>query len=87
MSLTTQESLTLIHHGLPKTARPKKVIIVGAGMAGLTAAELLLNAGHEPIILEAQHRVGGRILTLREPFAPGLYGAKLARCASPNPIP
>jgi len=46
---------------------------VGAGMAGLTAAYELLRAGHEPLILEAQHRVGGRVLTLREPFAPGLY--------------
>ena len=72
--LSQQEYLALIHHGLPPTRRPKKVILVGAGMAGLVAADLLLKAGHEPIILEAQHRVGGRIFTVREPFAPGLYG-------------
>ncbi|NUM47182.1 MAG: FAD-dependent oxidoreductase [Anaerolineales bacterium] len=72
--LTPTASLALIHHGLPRTHAPKKVIIVGAGMAGLVAADLLLQAGHHPIILEAQHRLGGRILTLREPFAPGLYG-------------
>ena len=29
--------------------------------------------GHEPLVLEAQNRVGGRVYTLREPFAPGLY--------------
>jgi monoamine oxidase len=43
-------------------------------MAGLTAAHELLKAGHDPLILEARHRVGGRVYTLREPFAPGLYG-------------
>lgn len=42
-------------------------------MAGLAAAELLLRAGHKPLILEAQTRLGGRILTVREPFADGLY--------------
>src|SRR5258708_27224644 len=57
---------------------PKKVVIVGAGMAGLTAAYELLKAGHEPIILEARQRVGGRIFTLREPFSPGLYGEACA---------
>ncbi|HXG26748.1 MAG TPA: flavin monoamine oxidase family protein [Candidatus Binatia bacterium] len=51
----------------------KRVIIVGAGMAGLVAGYELLRAGHDPLILEAQNRVGGRVYTLRAPFAPGLY--------------
>ena len=60
--------------GIPGTAAaPKRVIVVGAGMAGLVAALELQAAGHEPVVLEAQGRVGGRILTLREPFADGLY--------------
>ncbi len=60
--------------GFPdRTQSPKRVIVVGAGMAGLVAARELQAAGHDPIILEAQGRVGGRILTLREPFSDGLY--------------
>lgn len=59
-----------LHRNAP---RPKKVIIVGAGIAGLVAAYELLRAGHDPLILEAQQRVGGRVYTMREPFAPGLY--------------
>ena len=51
---------------------PKRVIIVGGGVAGLVAAFELLRQGHEPLVLEAQNRVGGRIYTLRD-FAPGLY--------------
>jgi monoamine oxidase len=56
-----------------KTDRPKKVIIIGAGLAGLTAGYELAKAGHEVTILEAQNRAGGRVLTVREPFADGLY--------------
>jgi monoamine oxidase len=60
--------------GLPDQPGPrKKVVIVGAGMAGLVAGYELLRAGHEPLILEARQRVGGRIETLREPFAHGQY--------------
>ncbi|MEO8273018.1 MAG: flavin monoamine oxidase family protein [Chloroflexota bacterium] len=50
----------------------KRVIIIGAGMAGLVAGYELARAGHDPLILEAQNRVGGRVYTLRK-FAPGLY--------------
>ncbi len=44
-------------------AREADVIVVGAGLSGLTAARDVLAAGYEPLILEADRRVGGRILT------------------------
>lgn len=66
--------LDLIRNGLPPGGRPpQKVIIVGAGMAGLAAAFELQRAGHDPLILEGRGRVGGRLYTLREPFSAGLY--------------
>lgn len=72
--LTEDDYLALIADGLqPTAAKPKRVAVIGAGMAGLVAAHELLRAGHDPILLEAQSRVGGRILTLREPFADGLF--------------
>ena len=51
----------------------KKVLILGAGMAGLVAGYELSKLGHDVTILEARTRPGGRVHTLREPFADGLY--------------
>jgi monoamine oxidase len=53
--------------------KQKKVLVLGAGLAGLVAAYELTRLGHEVTILEAQNRPGGRVLTLREPWADGLY--------------
>ncbi len=58
---------------LERTGAAKKIIIVGAGLAGLSAGYELTQAGHEVTILEAQTRPGGRVQTLRQPFADGLY--------------
>lgn len=51
--------------------READVIVVGAGLSGLIAARDVLRAGHEPLVLEASDRVGGRILT-EEPV-PGVF--------------
>jgi len=45
--------------------RGKRVIVLGAGIAGLTAAKDLLDAGYAVTVLETDARVGGRNLTLR----------------------
>src|SRR6266436_983135 len=70
---------------LSHAASPKKVLVVGAGLAGLVAAYELTQAGHDVIILEAQLRSGGRVQTLREPFSDGLYAeAGAARIPGPG---
>ncbi len=67
------EVLNVPREGLEsRPGASKRVLIIGGGMAGLVAAYELKRQGHDPVVLEAQHRVGGRIYTLRS-FAPGLY--------------
>ena len=51
----------------------KKVLVVGAGLAGLSAAFELSQAGHDVTVLEAQKQPGGRVCTFREGFPEGLY--------------
>ena len=69
----TREDLRIAEHGLePRAQAPKRVIVIGGGIAGLVAAYELARQGHDPLVLEAQNRVGGRVYTLRD-FAPGLY--------------
>src|SRR5437773_10936236 len=56
-----------------QTSAQRKVVILGAGLAGLVAAHELTQAGHDVTILEARARPGGRVHTLREPFSDGLH--------------
>ena len=55
-----------------KPARPDaRVVVVGAGLAGLTCAYRLKQAGIDATIYEANTRVGGRCWTRRGDFADG----------------
>jgi monoamine oxidase len=44
-----------------------EVIVIGAGAAGLAAAEALARAGRSVLVLEARERIGGRVWTRRVP--------------------
>ena len=44
-------------------AEERDVVVIGAGVAGLTAAARLAAAGADVVVLEARDRVGGRLLT------------------------
>jgi monoamine oxidase len=59
--------------GLFATGRAQRIIVIGAGMAGLSAAVELKAQGHDVTVFEARTRPGGRVFTLRETFADGLY--------------
>ena len=60
-------------NGFERLDQPgKRVIIIGAGHGRPRRRLRARAAGHDPLILEAQNRVGGRVYTLRK-FAPGLY--------------
>src|SRR4029453_4412155 len=49
----------------PASGNGKRVAILGAGIAGLTAAYCLRKAGYQCTILEARARSGGRVWTIR----------------------
>ena len=65
--------LTLPRGALAAAVRPKKVIVAGAGIAGLSAAYELARRGHEVTVLEASRRTGGHVKTIRDPLPGGLY--------------
>lgn len=55
----------------PRSSQEKTAIVIGAGLAGLSAAYDLHRAGWQVTVLEARDRVGGRVYSLRN-FSNGL---------------
>src|SRR5215212_10783674 len=72
---------SLINHEVHAATEPtnikksagKKVIVAGAGIAGLCCAYELMKKGHEVTVLEASGRHGGHVYTVRDGLSDGLY--------------
>src|SRR3954453_22318424 len=58
---------------LPRKGPEQHVLILGGGLAGLCCAFELQRQGHRATVLEAQLRPGGRVHTIRDRMAPGVY--------------
>lgn len=62
------------------------MLVIGAGIAGLRAAEVLVAAGRRVIVLEARDHLGGRIRTDRSWGVPVELGASWIHGVTNNPI-
>jgi polyamine oxidase len=64
----------------------ERVIVVGAGMSGLTVANALTQAGVECVVLEARDRVGGRLHTVDVGGGPVDMGGSWIQMPDGNPL-
>ena len=65
------------------------VVVIGAGVAGMSAAAKLRQCGLSVLVLEASGRIGGRARTVKEPALGGLWfdhGASWLHVAETNPL-
>lgn len=77
LKLTLAASAGLLLSGpgamaLPACRNGKRVVVIGAGLAGLACAHELLAAGHQVTVLEARSRLGGRVMTFKD-LVPGKF--------------
>jgi monoamine oxidase len=73
LALSRADALELLRGGTEAKGTSMRVLILGAGIAGLAAGQKLTEMGHDVVILEARTWPGGRVHTLRAPFSDGLY--------------
>ncbi|WRX20225.1 Amine oxidase - like 10 [Theobroma cacao] len=59
-------SLSASFRSAPRPTKPLKVIIAGAGLAGLSTAKYLADAGHKPLLLEARDVLGGKVAAWKD---------------------
>ncbi|CAM2063963.1 FAD-dependent oxidoreductase [Sulfidibacter corallicola] len=86
-------SFLALFGGRPSSAEPKpdakregRVIVIGAGMAGLSAADALHDRGYTVTVLEGSDRIGGRVYTNNDLGVPMDLGASWIHGIDGNPL-
>jgi 15-cis-phytoene desaturase len=59
-------SLSAAVKAMPRPERPLDIVIAGAGLAGLSTAKYLVDAGHHPIVLESRDVLGGKVAAWKD---------------------
>ena len=77
-TITRREALAIAAAPLlPKlhlrSPAPKKIIVAGAGIGGLSCAWELVRRGHDVTVVEASGRTGGHVMTFRDGLDDALY--------------
>ncbi len=72
--------------GAMRAAQGKRVLVIGAGFAGLSAARALRQSGMDVVVLEARSRPGGRVLTDRSLGFPIDLGPSWLHGGPHNPL-
>ncbi len=70
----------------PPAPGAARVVVIGAGMAGLSAARALRASGYQVVVLETRSRIGGRVRTDRSLGVPVDLGASWIHGVDGNPI-
>lgn len=84
---TSRTSDSEVQSFVTGTSQQARVIVIGAGIAGLGAAQFLRQNDVDVIVLEARDRIGGRIWTNRNHFGvPVDYGAAWIHGSIGNPL-
>lgn len=86
LSLLTIASSLLTTNQVLAKQKKAKIIVIGAGMAGLAAARQLQAQGFAVTVLEGRNRLGGRIFTNRSLGIPIDLGASWIHGINNNPI-
>ena len=66
------------------TSRPRRIAVIGAGIAGLACARTLLQAGHEVHVYERLTQAGGRMRSVSGPYGSFDIGAQFFTVRDPR---